>query len=46
MQRGRDVFSLTHGPHDLVAWPGFGLFCAYTAVAIAIAAVLLVRRDT
>ena len=43
---GRDVFSLTHGPHDLSPGAGFGLFCAYTAVAIAIAAVLLVRRDT
>jgi len=42
----RDVFALSHGPHDLAPAPGFGLFCAYTAVAIAIAAVLLVRRDT
>jgi ABC-type transport system involved in multi-copper enzyme maturation permease subunit len=43
---GRDVFSLTHGVHDLAPGPGFALFCAYTAAAIAIAAVLLVRRDT
>ena len=43
---GRDVFSLTHGPHDLAPGPGFALFCGYTALAIAIAAVLLVRRDT
>ena len=28
---GADIFSLTHGPHDLAPWPGFGLFCAYTA---------------
>ena len=27
----RDVFALTHGPHDLSPWPGFALFCAYTA---------------
>jgi len=43
---GRDVFSLTHGPHDLAPGPGFALFCGYTALAVAIAAVLLVRRDT
>jgi len=41
----RDVFALTHGPHDLSPWSGFGLFCAYTAAVIAAAAVLLVRRD-
>jgi ABC-type transport system involved in multi-copper enzyme maturation permease subunit len=43
---GRDVFSLTHGPHDLAPGPGFALFCGYTLIAIAIAAVLLVKRDT
>ena len=43
---GRDVFSLTHGPHDLSPGAGIALFCAYTAAVIAIAAVLLVRRDT
>ena len=43
---GAEVFSLTHGAHGLSAWPGFAVFCGYTAAAIAIAAVLLVRRDT
>jgi ABC-type transport system involved in multi-copper enzyme maturation permease subunit len=43
---GRSIFSLTHGAHSLAPWPGFALFCGYTALAIAIAAVLLVRRDT
>jgi ABC-2 type transport system permease protein len=43
---GRDVFALTPGPHDLAPGTGFALFCGYTALAIAIAAVLLVRRDT
>jgi hypothetical protein len=43
---GRDIFSLTTGAHDLGHWAGFALFCGYTALAIAIAAVLLVRRDT
>ncbi len=42
---GRDVFALFHGSHDLAPWPGFALFVGYTAIAIAIAAVLLVRRD-
>ena len=42
---GADVLSLTHGPHDLAPWPGFALFCGYTALTVAIAAVLLVRRD-
>jgi ABC-2 type transport system permease protein len=43
---GRSVFSLTHGPHELAPGPGLALFCTYTALALAIAAVLLVRRDT
>jgi ABC-2 type transport system permease protein len=42
---GADVFSLTHGAHDLAPGPGFALFCGYTALSVAIAAVLLVRRD-
>ena len=32
--------------HTFSAWGGFALFCGYTAAALAIAAVLLVRRDT
>jgi hypothetical protein len=43
---GRDIFSLTHGTHDLSAGGGAALFVAYCAVALAIAAILLVRRDT
>jgi hypothetical protein len=43
---GRDVFSLTHGPHDLSPGAGIALFAGYTALVIAIAAILLVRRDT
>jgi len=43
---GRSIFSLTHGAHSLAPGPGLALFCGYTALAIAIAAVLLVRRDT
>jgi ABC-2 type transport system permease protein len=43
---GRSIFSLTHGAHDLAPWPGFALFCGSAVVAIASAAILLVRRDT
>jgi len=43
---GRSIFSLTHGAHSLAPASGLALFCGYTALVIAIAAVLLVRRDT
>ena len=43
---GRDIFSLTTGNHNLHPWPGFALFCGYTLALIAVAAILLKRRDT
>jgi ABC-2 type transport system permease protein len=43
---GRTMFSLTTGSDSLHPWPGFALFLGYTVLALAIAAVLLVRRDT
>jgi hypothetical protein len=43
---GRSVFALTHDAHSLRPLPGILLFAGYCAVALAIAAVLLVRRDT
>ena len=45
-EAGRQIFSLTHGSHSLAPWPGGLLFAGYCAAAIAIAAILLVRRDT
>jgi ABC-2 type transport system permease protein len=42
---GEAVMSITPGNH-LSPWAGFALFCGYAAAAIAVAAVLLVRRDT
>jgi hypothetical protein len=33
-------------PNALARWTGFGVFCACAALALAIAAVLMVRRDT
>jgi ABC-2 type transport system permease protein len=41
---GEAIMSITPGNH-LSPWGGFGLFCAYAATAIAVAAVLLRRRD-
>ncbi len=43
---GRDVFSLTHGAHDLSPGAGLAVFLGYTAFVIGVSAVLLVRRDT
>ena len=45
-EAGRQIFSLTHGAHSLAPWPGGLLFLGYCALTLAIAAVLLVRRDT
>jgi hypothetical protein len=45
-EAGRQIFSLTHGAHSLAPWPGAALFVGYCVLVLAIAAVLLVRRDT
>jgi ABC-2 type transport system permease protein len=42
---GRQLFALQHAPHTLTPLAGSLVFVAYCAVAIAIAALLLVRRD-
>jgi ABC-2 type transport system permease protein len=42
---GRAILNLTHDSGSLAPWTGFALFAAYAAVALAVAAVLLVRRD-
>jgi ABC-2 type transport system permease protein len=43
---GRSIFQLTHGSHSLSPVGGLAIFLAYIAAAVAVAAVLLVRRDT
>ncbi len=43
---GRAILSVTKDSGSLGPWTGFGLLCAYAAAALALAAVLLVRRDT
>ena len=45
LQAGEAIMSTTPGNH-LAPWTGLGLLCGYTALAFALAAVLLVRRDT
>jgi ABC-2 type transport system permease protein len=45
-EAGHQIFSLTHDAHSLSPLPGGLLFVGYCAVTLAIAAVLLVRRDT
>jgi hypothetical protein len=42
---GRAVFTLNHGSDVLAPWTGFAVFCAWAAGTMAVAAVLLVRRD-
>jgi ABC-2 type transport system permease protein len=42
---GEAIMSTTSGNH-LSPWVGFGLLCGYAAAALAIASILLVRRDT
>jgi ABC-type transport system involved in multi-copper enzyme maturation permease subunit len=45
LSAGQAIMSTTSGNH-LSPWVGFGLLCGYAAAALAIASVLLVRRDT
>jgi ABC-2 type transport system permease protein len=42
---GGAIWTINPDPGTLAPWAGFGIFCVYVAVAMAIAAVLLVRRD-
>jgi ABC-2 type transport system permease protein len=45
-EAGRQLFALHRDPSRLAQWPSGGLFLGYCLLAIAIAAVLLRRRDT
>ena len=42
---GQAIMQINHPAHTLAPWTGLGLFAGYTALAIAVAAVLLRRRD-
>lgn len=43
---GGAIWTINPDPGTLAPWAGLAVFAAYAAVAIAIAAVLMVRRDT
>ena len=43
---GGAIWTITPDPDTLAPWAGFGVFCGYAALALAIAAVLMRRRDT
>jgi hypothetical protein len=45
-EAGRQIFSLTQGAHSLSPAAGGALFAGYCVVGLAIAAALLLRRDT
>lgn len=42
---GQQIMSIVQDPNALSPWWGFAVFCGYTVAVMAIAAVLLVRRD-
>jgi hypothetical protein len=43
---GGAVWTINPDPNTLAPWAGLGLFAGYAALSLAIAAVLLLRRDT
>jgi ABC-2 type transport system permease protein len=45
LEAGAAIISVAPDPNQLSPWAGFGVLCAYAAVATAAAAVMLVRRD-
>ncbi|HWD85138.1 MAG TPA: ABC transporter permease, partial [Solirubrobacteraceae bacterium] len=46
LNAGTTVASHTFdNPHHLTVWGGFGLFCAYAALAVVLGAITLLRRD-
>ena len=42
---GQQIMSIVQDPNALSPWAGFAVFCGYTVVIMAIAAVLMRRRD-
>ena len=43
---GSQIFAVQHTAGSLSPWAGFGLFCVYAIAVLALAAVLMTRRDT
>lgn len=46
LSAGQSIMALTRDAHQLAPWTGLGLLCAYAAAALAVASLLLVKRDT
>jgi ABC-type transport system involved in multi-copper enzyme maturation permease subunit len=44
-EAGRQILSVKHDPNTLGPWAGYGVFCLYAAIVLAIAALLINRRD-
>lgn len=42
---GGALWTINPDPHTLAPWTGFGVFCAYAVASIAVAALLMLRRD-
>ena len=42
---GQTIFHTANDTHLLAPWTGFAIFCLYTSVAVAVAAVAIRRRD-
>jgi ABC-2 type transport system permease protein len=43
---GGAIWTINPDANTLAPWSGFAVFCGYAAAAIAVAAILMVRRDT
>jgi len=43
---GDVIWTIRPDAHTLAPWAGFAVFCAWAAAALAVAALLMVRRDT
>lgn len=46
LNAGQAIMALTRDPRQLAPWTGLGLLGAYTAAALTVASLLLIRRDT
>jgi hypothetical protein len=46
LNAGEAIMALTRDPHQLAPWTGLALLCTYTVAALAVASLLLVKRDT
>jgi ABC-type transport system involved in multi-copper enzyme maturation permease subunit len=45
MEAGSQILSAHHEAGNLGAWSGFGVFCLYAAVTLAVGFILIIRRD-